>query len=66
MYLCICNALNETRVRAAVQECGASTLGAVYRSCGVKPGCGRCGETIRDFVRSCQADENAALRIAAE
>jgi bacterioferritin-associated ferredoxin len=66
MYLCICNALNETRVRAAVKENGASTLGDVYRSCGVKPGCGRCGEAIRDYVRACKIDENAALRMAAE
>jgi bacterioferritin-associated ferredoxin len=66
MYLCICNALNESRVRAAVHENGASTLGQVYRCCGVRPGCGRCGEAIRDFVRGCKTDEGAALRIAAE
>jgi len=45
MIVCVCNRLNECRIRAAI-EAGAGTPDAVYSGCGVKRNCGRCQETI--------------------
>lgn len=49
MYVCICNALTDRRIRGAI-EAGAASLGAVYRSCGAAPQCGKCGDMIRSFL----------------
>ena len=49
MYVCICNALTDRRIRGAIDS-GAASLGSVYRNCGVAPQCGKCGEMIRSFL----------------
>jgi bacterioferritin-associated ferredoxin len=49
MYVCICNALTDRRIRGAI-ESGAGSLGAVYRTCGAAPQCGKCGEMIRSLL----------------
>lgn len=41
MYVCICNALNERRVRSAL-ESGARTVSALYSQNGCRPQCGKC------------------------
>ena len=45
MIVCVCNRLNETRVRAAIGS-GAGSADEVYTRCGVERNCGRCQETI--------------------
>jgi bacterioferritin-associated ferredoxin len=60
VYFCICNGLTESRVRAAVDETGAKSVAAVYRYCGVIPRCGKCIETIRDYVQTRRTVECAA------
>ena len=45
MIVCVCNRLNEARIRAAIAK-GAETADEVYSGCGVKRNCGRCQETI--------------------
>ena len=49
MIVCVCNRLNETRIRCAI-EAGAQTPEAVYAGCGVRRNCGRCQETIADML----------------
>src|ERR1700733_13449156 len=49
MIVCVCNRLNETRIRSAI-EAGAPTPEAVYSGCGVKRNCGRCQETIAEML----------------
>ena len=49
MYVCICNALTDRRIRGVI-DAGAGSLGSVYRNCGVAPQCGKCGEMIRSFL----------------
>lgn len=70
MYFCICNGLNEARVQAAVEETGARSVAAVYRSCGVMPRCGKCVETIREYVQARRVNECVAashvMLVAAE
>jgi bacterioferritin-associated ferredoxin len=49
MILCVCNALREADVRAAVRE-GASCPKSAYRALGRKPKCGQCVPYARTVV----------------
>lgn len=52
MYVCICAALNEKKVRAAV-EAGARSPASVLRHHGGTLQCGKCVGMIRDMVAEC-------------
>lgn len=55
MYLCICNALSETRVRKVVDG-GARCLGEVYLALGCKPQCGKCVDEVRAMLPAAERD----------
>jgi bacterioferritin-associated ferredoxin len=57
MIVCVCNRLNEFRVRAAIAR-GAETPDEVYAGCGVERNCGRCQDTIAEML-----DEHAPPRL---
>jgi bacterioferritin-associated ferredoxin len=62
MIVCVCNRLNDTRIRAAC-EAGPACASEVYALCGVKRNCGRCQETIAEILdetRASQADREQA------
>jgi bacterioferritin-associated ferredoxin len=65
MYVCVCNGLTTRQVCAAAARC--SSIGAVYRSLGVTPQCGKCISTIRATVTAAhqQSAEELALEAAA-
>jgi bacterioferritin-associated ferredoxin len=54
MIVCVCNRVNETRIRAVIAG-GAETPEQVYAGCGVERNCGLCLETIEDLLQ--EADE---------
>ena len=58
MIVCVCNRLNEDRIRNAIQG-GACCSDDVYDRCGVRKNCGRCQETIEEML-----DENPARQAA--
>ena len=58
MYLCLCHGLNDRRVREIASECGGS-VGAVFRSLGVKPRCRRCVPSIKAAVKAVQQESAA-------
>ena len=49
MIVCVCNRVNEARIRAAIAH-GADTPDEVYAGCGVERNCGRCQETIENML----------------
>jgi|GEM_PF-2209656 len=49
MYICICNAITDKEVEAAVQD-GARTLGDLQASLGVATCCGSCAETAMEYL----------------
>jgi bacterioferritin-associated ferredoxin len=53
MIVCVCNRLNENRVRDAIVS-GACCSEDVYARCGVKRNCGRCQETIEEMLDESQ------------
>lgn len=59
MYVCICNALKESQVRAVTREAGGS-LGSseLFRRLGARPQCGKCVSHATDLMRS----ESASLQ----
>jgi bacterioferritin-associated ferredoxin len=59
MIVCVCNRLNEDRIRTAING-GACCSEDVYSLCGVRKNCGRCQETIEVML-----DEKAVLEAAA-
>lgn len=52
MYVCICAALNEKKVQAAV-EAGARSPASVLRHHGGTLQCGKCVGMIREMVSAC-------------
>ena len=54
MYLCVCHALNERRVREALGPCG--TVSSVFKNTGVRPRCTLCLPFIKDAVKSARQE----------
>lgn len=72
MYVCICNAINETAIEDAIER-GATSAREVYFALGVKPKCGKCKPEIQDMINDAmraraeaQPSDNPAYKIAAE
>jgi bacterioferritin-associated ferredoxin len=49
MYICICNAIRETDLRAAATRCGGDAE-AAYASLGKRPNCGQCLEEAQSII----------------
>ena len=59
MYLCICRAIRERDVDAAVRA-GARKPSDVFRACGQSPQCGGCASDLRERISQTIASEQAA------
>ncbi len=64
MYLCICKAVSDQQIRQAVAQ-GARTVGDVSARLGVGVECGKCLDSIREFLDECLAASPAAVAVAA-
>lgn len=49
MYICICNAIRETDLRAAATRCDGDAE-ATYASLGKRPNCGQCLEEAQSII----------------
>jgi bacterioferritin-associated ferredoxin len=63
MIVCVCNRLNDTRIRAAC-EAGPKRAEDVYGLCGTKRKCGRCQETIAEMLDETRAETSNRDRAA--
>ena len=63
MIVCVCNRLNESRIRAAC-ESGPACAEDVYALCGVKRNCGRCQETIDEILDETRSETSNRERAA--
>jgi bacterioferritin-associated ferredoxin len=59
MYVCICRAIREREVDAAVRA-GARRPADVFRACGKSPQCGTCACDMRERIAQTVAAERAA------
>ena len=53
MYLCICKSVSDHQIRQAVEE-GAHGFGDLSARFGVGIDCGRCIDSINEFLGECQ------------
>jgi bacterioferritin-associated ferredoxin len=59
MYLCVCRAIRERDVDAAVRA-GARRPVDIFRACGQSPQCGGCAPEMRKRINQTIASERAA------
>jgi len=59
MYVCICNNLNDRRIREAVAD-GARTTQEVYQALGCQPQCGQCVLEVQSIVRQARAGQQTS------
>ncbi|WP_439816014.1 (2Fe-2S)-binding protein [Zavarzinia sp. CC-PAN008] len=65
MYTCICNALRERQVEAAISS-GAQSSGEVFRALDCRPQCGRCVPEVCAKLRARRNACGRMLGVAAE
>lgn len=53
MYVCICNAVTDSQIRAAV-DAGHDSLKALRTHLGVATECGRCARCAADLLKTCK------------
>ena len=56
MIVCVCNRLNEAKIRGAIAQ-GAASPDQVYAGCGVNRKCGTCHETIQALLQEAREAE---------
>jgi bacterioferritin-associated ferredoxin len=67
MYVCVCNAVSDRQVRAAVAG-GARSLEDLSLALGVGAGCGCCRDAAQEYIQAaghCGGDCVGCARIAA-
>ena len=62
MYLCICKTVSDQQIREAVRE-GVRTVGEVSARFGAGTECGKCLDSIREYVDACLAEPPATTSI---
>jgi bacterioferritin-associated ferredoxin len=50
MYVCVCNAIRESDIRACVTDKGARTPGDIFRAMGAEPQCRQCVPDMRRII----------------
>lgn len=63
MYLCICKAVSDKQIQEAVER-GARSVGDVSARFGVGNECGKCLDSIREFIDRCLAAPAPAPALA--
>ena len=58
MYVCICRAIREREVEAAVRA-GARRPSDIFRACGTRPQCGTCACDMRQRIADTTAHERS-------
>ncbi|HEX2939708.1 MAG TPA: (2Fe-2S)-binding protein [Rhodopila sp.] len=61
MYICLCNALTDKRLKQAVAD-GHNRVGDVYAACGCRAQCGQCVQTVLRLVREAASGPQEELQ----
>jgi len=59
VYLCICKPVSDEQIREAV-ELGARTIGDLNTRFGIGAECGKCTDSVREFLETCLAPPTPA------
>ncbi len=64
MYICLCNALTDKRLKQVVATTDSQRPGEVYAACGCRAQCGKCVHAVltllRDQARQVEAELQGA------
>jgi bacterioferritin-associated ferredoxin len=52
LYICLCNALTDRKLKQAATETGSTRPGEIYAACGCRAQCGQCVQAVLDLVRA--------------
>lgn len=67
MYICICNAYRESKVRDVIQEgcdrSGGLTVEQIFARLGRGPRCGSCSSHVEDMIASAQEERDHAVTV---
>ncbi|MGE4481488.1 (2Fe-2S)-binding protein [Acidocella sp.] len=59
MYLCICNALTDRRLKDAIIEGRTAKPADVYEACGCRAKCGECVKMVKAMIQELAPDPAA-------
>ena len=65
VYVCLCNGLTDSHVRAAALA-GACRPSEVYAACGCTAQCGTCSRTVRRVLDDVAANDRVVEMLAAD
>lgn len=51
MYICICNALTDRKLKEAIAASDSQSPKEVYAACGCRAKCGKCVDLVKDLLR---------------
>ena len=51
MYICLCNALTDRRLKEAIAATGGRSPDDVYAACGCRAKCGKCVQVVKELLR---------------
>ena len=60
MIVCVCANVSERSLRNVIAE-GATTAREIERRCGAGAGCGECRPLVRECLKQCKAEAQAAV-----
>lgn len=63
MYICVCKAVTDTQLRAAIDK-GVCTRRQLTHCFGVGKDCGKCNKEVKELLKECR-EQNAIYSIMA-
>ena len=51
MYICLCNALTDRKLKQAIKDGGSATPSEVYAACGCRAHCGKCVRSVLGLLQ---------------
>jgi bacterioferritin-associated ferredoxin len=51
LYICLCNALTDRRLKQAASATGSARPAEIYAACGCRAQCGQCVQAVLDLLR---------------
>lgn len=64
MYVCVCNAINDRKVKDILSRTPVDTPAGLHRAAGCKPQCGRCLPDMAEMIRAARAEASTGVSLA--
>jgi bacterioferritin-associated ferredoxin len=64
VYICICNALTDRKLKEAIATTGSQCPKDVYAACGCRAKCGKCVQVVKDLLHEHSRASQSAMQTA--